>query len=85
VTCVIFLKKKIFPSTRCSDGTLLSGGKYIVYIFYIYSIHIPTDKGDHDQMHTAPGGSSSPLITSLQAWQTNKIRRQKEKEKKGVD
>jgi hypothetical protein len=35
-------------------------------------------------MDTVPGGSSPPLITSLQAWQPNKIRRQKEKEKKGV-
>ncbi len=44
----------------------------------------PKNKGDHDQMDTVPGGSSPPLITSLQAWQPNKIRRQKEKEKKGV-
>jgi hypothetical protein len=44
----------------------------------------PKNKGDHDQMDTAPGGPSPPLITSLQAWQPNKIRRQKEKEKKGV-
>ncbi len=42
-------------------------------------------KGDHDQMDTVSGGSSPPLITSLQACQPNKIRRQKEKEKKGVD
>jgi hypothetical protein len=33
---------------------------------------------------TAPGGPSPPLITSVQAWQPNEIRRQKEKEKKGV-
>jgi hypothetical protein len=35
---------------------------------------------------TAPGGPSEspPLITSLQALQPNNIRRQKEKEKKGV-
>jgi hypothetical protein len=45
----------------------------------------PKNKGDHDQMDTAPGGPSPPLITSLQTWQSNKIRRQKEKEKKGVD
>ena len=45
----------------------------------------PKNKGDHDQMDTAPDGPSPPLITSLQAWQPNKIRRQKEKEKKGVD
>jgi hypothetical protein len=44
----------------------------------------PKNKGDHDLMDTAPGGPSPPLITSLQAWQPNKIRRQKEKEKKGV-
>jgi hypothetical protein len=44
----------------------------------------PKNKGDHDQMDTAPGGPSPPLITSLQAWQPNNIRRQKEKEKKGV-
>ncbi len=44
----------------------------------------PKNKGDHDQMDTAPGGPSPPLITSLQVWQPNKIRRQKEKEKKGV-
>jgi hypothetical protein len=44
----------------------------------------PKNKGDHDQMDTAPGGPSPPLITSFQAWQPNKIRRQKEKEKKGV-
>ncbi len=44
------------------------------------------NKGDHDQMDTAPGGPSPPLITSLQAFKPNKIRRQKEKEKekKGV-
>jgi hypothetical protein len=40
-------------------------------------------KGDHNQMDTAPGGTSPPLIKSLQAWQPNNIRRQKEKEKKG--
>ena len=40
--------------------------------------------GDHDQMDTTPGGPSPPLITSLQAWQPNNIRRQKEQEKKGV-
>jgi len=44
----------------------------------------PKNGGDLDQMDTAPGGPSPPLITSLQAWQPNKIRRQKEKEKKGV-
>ena len=44
----------------------------------------PTNQGDHDQMITAPGGPSPPLITSLQAWQPNNIRRQKEKEKKGI-
>ena len=27
----------------------------------------PKNKGDHDQMDTTPGGSSPPLITSLQA------------------
>jgi hypothetical protein len=32
-------------------------------------------------MDTAPGGPSPPLITSLQSWQSNNIRRQKEKEK----
>jgi hypothetical protein len=42
----------------------------------------PKNKGDHDQMDTAPDGPSPPLITSLQAWQTNKIRRQKEKERR---
>ncbi len=42
-------------------------------------------QGDHDQMDTAPDGPSPPLITSFQAWQPNNIRRQKEKEKKGVD
>jgi hypothetical protein len=41
-------------------------------------------KGDHDQMDTTPAGPSPPLITSLQAWHPNKIRLQKEKEKKGV-
>ena len=44
----------------------------------------PKSKGDHDQMDTSPGGSSPHLITSLQVWQSNKIRCQKEKEKKGV-
>ena len=44
---------------------------------------VTTNTGDHDRMDTAPGGPSPPLITSLQAWQPNKIRRQKEKEKKG--
>ena len=38
----------------------------------------------HDQMDTAPSGSMPPLITSLQAWQSNNIRRQKEKEKMGT-
>jgi hypothetical protein len=33
-------------------------------------------------MDTAPDGASTPLITSLQVWQPNKIRHQKEK--KGV-
>ncbi len=45
----------------------------------------PKNQGDHDQMDTAPGGPSPPLITSLQVWHPNKIRRQKEKEKKGGD
>ena len=45
----------------------------------------PKSKGDHDQMDTASGGPSPPLITSLQAWQSNNIRCQKEKEKKGDD
>ena len=44
----------------------------------------PKNKGDHDQMDTVPGEPSPPLITSLQAWQPNNIRRQKEKEKKDV-
>ena len=44
----------------------------------------PKNKGDHDQMDTTPGEPSPPLITSLQAWQPNNIRSQKEKEKKGV-
>jgi hypothetical protein len=35
----------------------------------------PKNKGDHDQMDTAPGGPLPPLITSLQAWQPNNIRR----------
>jgi hypothetical protein len=35
-------------------------------------------------MDTAPSGPIPPLITSLQDWQPNNIRRQKEKEKKGV-
>ena len=45
----------------------------------------PKNKGDHDQMDNAPGGPSPPLITSLQVWQTNKIRHQKEKDKTDVD
>ena len=45
----------------------------------------PKSKGDHDQMDTTPVGPSPPLITSLQAWQPNNIRCQKEKEKKGDD
>ena len=44
----------------------------------------PRDNGTHDQMDSAPGGPIPPLITSLQAWQLNNIRLQKEKEKKGV-
>jgi hypothetical protein len=46
----------------------------------------PRDNGTHDQKDTAPSGSMPPLITSLQAWQPNNIRRQKEKHhrKKGV-
>ncbi len=45
----------------------------------------PKNKGDHEQMDTVPDGSSPPLVTSLQACQPDKIRRQKEKEKKDVD
>ncbi len=41
----------------------------------------PKNKGDHDQMDTAAGGPSPPLITSLQAWKLNQIRRIKEKKK----
>jgi hypothetical protein len=44
----------------------------------------PKNMGDHDQMDTDPGGPSPPLITSVQVWHPNNIRRQKEKEKKGV-
>jgi hypothetical protein len=44
----------------------------------------PRDHGTQDQMDPAPGGPIPPLITSLQAWQHNNIRRPKEKEKKGV-
>ncbi len=44
----------------------------------------PRDNITHDQMDSAPGGHPPPLITSLQAWQSNNIRRPKEKEKKGV-
>jgi hypothetical protein len=44
----------------------------------------PKNNGDHDQMDSAPSGPLPPLITSLQDWQPNNIRRQKEKEKKGV-
>jgi hypothetical protein len=45
----------------------------------------PKNKDDHDQMDTAPlTDPHPPLITSLQVWQSNKIRRQKEKEKKGI-
>ncbi len=44
----------------------------------------PKNKGDHDQMDNAPGGPSPPFITSLQVWQPNNIRCQKEKEKKVV-
>jgi hypothetical protein len=42
----------------------------------------PKNKGDHDQMDTTPGGPTPPLITSLQAWQPNNIRRQKEKRRR---
>ncbi len=38
----------------------------------------PENKGGHDQMDTTPSGPSPPLITSLQVWQPNNIRRQKE-------
>jgi hypothetical protein len=41
-------------------------------------------KVDHNQMDTAPGGPSSPLITSLQTWYPNNIQCQKKKEKEGV-
>jgi hypothetical protein len=44
----------------------------------------PRDNGIHDQIDTAPSGSMTPLITSLQALQPKNIRRQKEKEKKGI-
>jgi hypothetical protein len=32
----------------------------------------PENKHDYDQMDTAPGGPSPPLITSLQTCQPNK-------------
>jgi hypothetical protein len=35
----------------------------------------PKNEGDHDQMDTAPGGPSPPLITSLQVWYPNNTRR----------
>ena len=44
----------------------------------------PKDSDVYAQTDSAPGGSMPPLITSLQAWQPNNIRRPKEKEKKGV-
>jgi hypothetical protein len=45
----------------------------------------PKNKDDHDQMDTAPlTDPHPPLITSLQVWHPNKIRPQKEKEKKGI-
>ncbi len=62
--------------------------EYVNILKGMYSTRLngrPKNKGDHDQMDTAPDGPSPPLITSLQAWQPNKIRFQKEKEKKGVD
>ncbi len=43
----------------------------------------PSENGAHDQRDPVPGGPRPPLITSLQAWQPNNIRRPKEKEKKG--
>jgi hypothetical protein len=61
--------------------------EYAIILKGMYSTKLngrPKYKGDHDQMDTDPDGPSPPLITSLQAWQTNNIRRQKEKEKKGV-
>jgi hypothetical protein len=44
----------------------------------------PRNKGDLALMDTTPDGPLPPLITSLQPWTPNNIRRQKEKEKKGV-
>jgi hypothetical protein len=43
----------------------------------------PKDSDVYAQTDSAPGGPMPPLITSLQAWQPNNIRRPKEKEKKG--
>jgi len=37
----------------------------------------PKNKGDLAQMDTTPDGPLSPLITSLQPWTPNNIRRQK--------
>ena len=43
----------------------------------------PKDSDAYDQTDSTPDGSMSPLITSVQFWQPNNIRRPKEKEKKG--
>ena len=45
----------------------------------------PSEKGTHEQREPVPDGPRPPLITSLQTWQPNNIRCQKdsEKEKKG--
>ncbi len=68
-----------------SKLTLIIFDEYANILKGMYSTRFngwPKNKGDHDQMDTAPGGPSPPLITSLQAWQPNNIRCQKEKEKK---
>ena len=43
----------------------------------------PKDSDLYAQRDSAPGGPMPPIITSLQAWQPDNIRRSKEKEKKG--
>jgi hypothetical protein len=49
----------------------------------VHSVHGRSDHGDAPVCPT--WGSTSPLINSLTAWQPNKVRKRKEREKKGEE
>jgi hypothetical protein len=76
--------KVVFESIR-SKLVFQTFDEYFLKVLYRTKFNgCPKDNDTHDQMDTVPNGPIPPLITSLQTWQTNNIRRQKEKEKKGV-